>query len=140
MSVEVFLPIICLTAVTDQCHFTLVIVLLARMSVSAVGIGKRFTTEAAYDGDIMLRLAMVRQSVFTHEWWLAFRAEVANKTFAMGVLDVLFQFLLCFPTHIALLALVSKASLSVNEYFRLASKFLSASFTRRCDCLWAFLT
>ena len=49
------------------------------------------------------------------------------------------QFFLRFATHIALLALVSKASLTVDVLFRLARKILAASFAHRGDGLGASL-
>jgi len=110
-------------------------VFLAHVSFSVIGIGKRFITEAAQDGNTMLCVVVVDQSVFTHEWWLAFRAEIAGEAFAMSVLDVLLQFLLCLVTNTALLALVGKASLTVYVEFRFARKFFAASFARRWDSL-----
>ena len=51
----------------------------------------------------------------------------------MSVLDVFLQFFLRFATHIALLALVSKASLTVDVLFRLTREFFAASFARHGD-------
>ena len=48
----------------------------------------------------------------------------------MSALDVFLQFFLCVATHIALLALVSKASLTVDVLFRLTREFFAASFAR----------
>ena len=139
MSIEIAFPIECLTAIANKFHFTLFVVFLAGMPVAVIGVSKRFATEAAHDGDVMLSLAMVHQSVLAHKRRRVLRAEIAGEAFAMSVLDVLLQVLLGLASHVALLTLVGKASLTVNEYFRLAGKFLSASFTCRCDCLWAFL-
>ena len=50
----------------------------------------------------------------------------------MSVLDVFLQFFLRFATHIALLALVSKASLTV-DVFRLTHKLFATSFARYGD-------
>ena len=66
-------------------------------------------------------------------------SSVADETFAMSVLDVFLQFFLCFATHIALLALVSKASLTVDVLFRVTRKFFAASFARHRDGLRASL-
>ena len=55
----------------------------------------------------------------------------------MSVLDVFLQFFLCFATHIALLALLSKASLTVDVQFCLARK-LFAAFARHGDGLSLF--
>ena len=82
---------------------------------------------------------MVYQSVLTHEWGLVLGAEIANKSFAMRVLDVLFQFCFGLVTNIALLALM-RASLTVDVLFRLARKLFAAFITPHCDGLWAFLT
>ena len=137
MSIEIAFPIECLTAIANKCHFTLFVVLLAGMSVAVIGVGKRFATEAAHDGDIMLSLAMIHQSVLAHKRRLV--AEIAGEAFAMSVLDVLLQVLLGLASHIALLALVGKASLSVYVEFRLTRKFLAAFLARDWDGLRAFL-
>ena len=73
---------------------------------------------------------MVHEGVLAHKRRLVLRAEVADETFAMSVLVVFLQFFLCFATHIALLALVSKASLTVDVLFRLTREFFAASFAR----------
>jgi hypothetical protein len=109
------------------------VMLLAGMSVAVIGVGKRFAAEAAQDGDVVLSLAMVHEGVLAHKRRLVLRAEVADETFAMSVLDVFLQFFLCFATHIALLALVSKASLTVDVLFRLTREFFAASFARHGD-------
>ena len=57
---------------------------------------------------------MVYQSVLAHEWGLVLGAEIANKSFAMRVLDVLFQFCFGLATDITLLALMRAASLTVD--------------------------
>ena len=117
----------------------MLVVLLAGMSVAVIRVGKRFAAEAAQDGDIVLSLAMVHQSVLAHKRRLFLRAEIAGEAFAMSVLDVLLQFLLGLATNIALLTLVSKASLTVDLLFRLARKFFAASFARHGDGLRASL-
>ena len=115
------------------------VMLLAGMSVAVIGVGKRFAAEAAQDGDVVLSLAMVHEGVLAHKRRRVLRAEVADETFAMSVLDVFLQFFLCFATHIALLALVSKASLTVDVLFRLTRKFFDAAFARHGDGLRASL-
>ena len=87
----------------------------------------------------MLSLLMVYQSVLAHEWGLVLGAEIANKSFAMRVLDVLFQFCFGLATDITLLALMRAASLTVDVLFRLARKLFAAFITPHCDGLWAFL-
>ena len=87
----------------------------------------------------MLSLLMVYQSVLAHEWGLVLGAEIANKSFAMRVLDVLFQFCFGLATDITLLALMRTASLTVDVLFRLARKILAASFAHRGDGLGASL-
>jgi len=139
MPIEIAFPIECLTAIANKFHFTLFVVLLASMPVAVIGVGERFATEAAQDGDIVLSLAMVHQSVLAHKRRLFLGTEIARETFAMGVLDVLVQVLLCLATDIALLALVGKASLTVDVKFRLARKLFAASFARDWDGLRAFL-
>ena len=57
----------------------------------------------------------------------------------MSVLDVFLRFRLGFATNIALLALVGKASLTVDVLFRLAGEFLTAFLARHWDSLWASL-
>jgi hypothetical protein len=57
----------------------------------------------------------------------------------MGVLDVFFQFRFGLVTHITLLALVRKASLTVDVLLRLARKLFAASFARHGHGLRAFL-
>ena len=52
---------------------------------------------------------------------------------------MLLQLFLRFATPIALLALVSKASLTVDVLFRLTRKFFAASFARHGDGLRASL-
>ena len=137
MSIEIAFPIEHVTAITPSlCH---TVVLLACVSVAVIGIGKRLFAEAAHDGNIMLRLAMVHQSVLAHKRRLFLRAEIAGEAFAMSVLDVLLQVLLGLAANIALLALVGKASLSVYPEFRLTRKFLAAFLARDWDGLRAFL-
>ena len=137
MSIEIAFPIEHVTAITPSlCH---TVVLLACVSVAVIGIGKRLFAEAAHDGNIMLRLAMVHQSVLAHKRKLFLRAEIAGEAFAMSALDVLLQVLLGLAANIALLALVGKASLTVDVLFRLARKFFAASFARRRDSLWSSL-
>ena len=137
MPIEIAFPIECLTAIANKFHFTLFVVFLAGMPVAVIGVGKRFAAEAAHDGDVMLSLAMVHQSVLAHKLFLG--AEIAGEAFAMSVLDVLLQVLLGLAAHIALLALVGKASLTVDVLLRLARKFFAASFARHWDGLWASL-
>ena len=139
MPMEIAFPIECLTAIANKFHFTLFVVFLAGMPVAVIGVGKRFAAEAAHDGDVMLSLAMVHQSVLAHKRKLFLRAEIAGEAFAMSVFDVLLQVLLGLAANIALLALVGKASLTVDVLFRLARKFFAASFARRRDSLWASL-
>ena len=139
MPIEIAFPIECLTAIANKFHFALVIVLLACVSVAVIGISKRLSAEAAQDGDIVLSLAMVHQSVLAHKRRLCLRTDVANETYAMGVLDVFFQFRFGLVTHITLLALVGKASLTVDVLLRLARKFFAASFARHGDGLRASL-
>ena len=139
MPIEIAFPIECLTAIANKFHFTLFVVFLAGMPVAVIGVGKRFAAEAAQDGDIVLSLAMVHESVLTHKRRLFLRAEIAGEAFAMSVLDVLLQVLLGLASHIALLALVGKASLTVDVLLRLARKFFAASFARHWDSLWASL-
>ena len=137
MSIEIAFPIEHVTAITPSlCH---TVVLLACVSVAVIGIGKRLFAEAAHYGNIMLRLAMVHQSVLAHKRKLFLRAEIAGEAFAMSVFDVLLQVLLGLAANIALLALVGKASLTVDVLFRLARKFFAASFARHWDGLWASL-
>jgi len=124
------------TITPSLCH---TVMLLASMSVAVIRVGKRFAAEAAQDSDVVLRLLMVHQSVLAHKRRLFLRAEIAGEAFAMSVLDVLLQFLLGLVTNIALLTLVSKASLTVDVLFRLARKFFAASFARHWDGLRAFL-
>ena len=57
----------------------------------------------------------------------------------MSILDMLFQVLFCLTDNIALLALVGKASLTVDVLFRLAGEFLTAFLARHWDSLWASL-
>jgi len=140
MSIEIVFPIECLTAIANQFHSTLLVVLLAGMSVAVIRVGKRFAAEAAQDSDVMLRLLMVHEGVLAHEWGLVLGAEIANKSFAMRVLDVLFQFCFGLATDITLLALMRTASLTVDVLFRLARKLFAAFITPHCDGLWAFLT
>mgnify|MGYP007063821870 CR=1 FL=1 len=109
------------------------------MSGAVIRVGKRFATEAAQDSNVVQRLLMVDQSVLAHKRRLCLRAEIAGETFAMGVLDVLLQVLLCLVTNIALLAPVGKASLIVDVEFRLTRKFLAAFLARHWDGLRAFL-
>ena len=104
-----------------------------------VRVGERLATHAAQDGDVVLSLAMVHQSVLAHKRRLFLRAEIAGEAFAMSVLDVLLQFLLCLVTDIALLTLMRTASLSVYAEFRLARKFFAASFACHGDGLRASL-
>lgn len=137
MPIEIAFPIECLTAITNKFNFTLFVVFLAGMPVAVIGISKRLSAEAAHDGDVMLSLAMVHQSVLAHKLFL--RAEIAGEAFAMSVLDVLLQVLLGLAAHIALLALVGKASLTVDVLLRLARKFFAASFARHGHGLRAFL-
>ena len=85
----------------------------------------------------MLSLLMVYQSVLAHEWGLVLGAEIANKSFAMRVLDVLFQFCFGLATDITLLALMRTASLTVDVQFCLARK-LFAAFARHGDGLSLF--
>ena len=139
MPIEIAFPIECLTAIANKFNFTLFVVFLAGMPVAVIGVSKRLAAEAAQDGDIVLSLAMVHQSVLAHKRRLCLRTDVANETYAMGVLDVLLQVRLCLATDIALLALVGKASLTVDVLFRLASKLFAASFARHGDGLRAFL-
>ena len=139
MPIEIAFPIECLTAIANKFHFTLFVVFLAGMSVAVIGVGKRFATEAAHDGDVMLSLAMVHQSVLAHKRRRVLRAEIAGEAFAMRGLDVLLQVLLCLATDVALLALVGKASLTVYVEFRLTRKFLAAFLARDWDGLRAFL-
>jgi hypothetical protein len=139
MPIEIAFPIECLTAIANKFHFTLFVVFLAGMPVAVIGVGKRFAAEAAHDGDVMLSLAMVHQSVLAHKRRRVLRAEIAGEAFAMSVLDVLLQVLLGLASHIALLALVGKASLTVDVLLRLARKFFAASFARHWDGLWASL-
>jgi hypothetical protein len=139
MPIEIAFPIECLTAIANKFHFTLFVVFLASMPVAVIGVGKRFAAEAAHDGDVMLSLAMVHQSVLAHKRRRVLRAEIAGEAFAMSVLDVLLQVLLGLASHIALLALVGKASLTVDVLLRLARKFFAASFARHWDGLWASL-
>jgi hypothetical protein len=139
MPIEIAFTIECLTAIANKFHFTLFVVFLAGMPVAVIGVGKRFAAEAAHDGDVMLSLAMVHQSVLAHKRRLFLRAEIAGEAFAMSVLDVLLQVLLGLAAHIALLALVGKASLTVDVLLRLARKFFAASFARHWDGLWASL-
>ena len=139
MPIEIAFPIECVAAIANQFHFTLLVVFLAGMPVAVIGVGKRFAAEAAQDSDVVLRLLMVHQSVLAHKRRLVLRADITSKTFAMGVLDVLLQVLLCLATDIALLALVGKASLTVDVLFRLARKFLAAFLARHGDGLRAFL-
>jgi len=120
------------TITPSLCH---TVMLLASMSVAVIRVGKRFAAEAAQDSDVVLRLLMVHQSVLAHKRRLVLRADITSKTFAMGVLDVLLQVLLCLATDIALLALVGKASLTVNALFRLARKFFAAFLARYGDGL-----
>ena len=115
MPVEVVFPIERVAAIANQFHSTLLVVLLAGMSGAVIRVGKRFAAEAAQDSNVVLRLLMVDQSVLAHKRRLCLRAEIAGETFAMGVLDVLLQVLLCLVTNIALLAPVGKASLIVEE-------------------------
>ena len=139
MPIEIAFTIECLTAIANKFHFTLFVVFLASMPVAVIGVGKRFAAEAAHDGDVMLSLAMVHQSVLAHKRRLFLRAEITGEAFAMSVLDVLLQVLLGLASHIALLALVGKASLTVDVLLRLARKFFAASFARHWDGLWASL-
>jgi hypothetical protein len=139
MPIEIAFPIECLTAITNKFNFTLFVVFLAGMPVAVIGISKRLSAEAAHDGDVMLSLAMVHQSVLAHKRRLFLRAEIAGEAFAMSVLDVLLQVLLGLAAHIALLALVGKASLTVDVLLRLARKFFAASFARHGHGLRAFL-
>ena len=140
MPIEIAFPIECLTAIANKFHFTLFVVFLAGMPVAVIGVSKRLAAEAAQDGDIVLFLAMVHQSVLAHKRRLCLRTDVANETYAMGVLDVFFQFRFGLVTHIiTLLALVGKASLTVDVLLRLARKFFAASFARHGDGLRAFL-
>ena len=81
----------------------------------------------------MLSLLMVYQSVLAHEWGLVLGAEIANKSFAMRVLDVLFQFCFGLATDITLLALMRAASLTVDVLFRLTREFFAASLARHGD-------
>ena len=127
----------CLPAITPSLYHA--VMLLTGMSVAVIGIGKRLAAEAAQDGDIVLSLAMVHQSVLAHKRRLFLRAEIAGEAFAMSVLDVLLQVLLGLAAHIALLALVGKASLTVDVLLRLARKFFAASFARHGDGLRASL-
>ena len=85
----------------------------------------------------MLSLLMVYQSVLADEWGLVLGAEIANKSFAMRVLDVLFQFCFGLATDITLLALMRMASLTVDVQFCLARK-LFAAFARHGDGLSLF--
>ena len=78
----------------------------------------------------MLCLAVVHQGVLAHEWGLILRAQIAGETFAMSVLGVFLQFLLGLATDIAQLALITRASLIVFVFLRLARKFFAASFAR----------
>ena len=137
MPIEIAFPIECLTAIANKFHFTLFVVFLAGMPVAVVGVGKRFATEVAHDGDVMLSLAMVHQSVLAHKRRLV--AEIAGEAFAMSVLDVLLQVLLGLAAHMALLALVGKASLTVDVLLRPARKFFAASFACHGDGLRASL-
>ena len=139
MPIEIAFTIECLTAIANKFHFTLFVVFLASMPVAVIGVGKRFAAEAAHDGDVMLSLAMVHQSVVAHKRRLFLRAEIAGEAFAMSVLDVLLQVFLGLASHIALLALVGKAALTVDVLLRLARKFFAASFARHWDGLWASL-
>ena len=107
MPIEIAFTIECLTAIANKFHFTLFVVFLAGMPVAVIGVGKRFATEAAHDGDIMLSLAMVHQSVLAHKRRLV--AEIAGEAFAMSVFDVLLQVLLCLAFRITLLTLEGKA-------------------------------
>ena len=139
MPIEIAFPIECLTAIANKFHFTLFVVFLAGMPVAVIGVSKRLAAEAAQDGDIVLFLAMVHQSVLAHKRRLCLRTDVANETYAMGVLDVFFQFRFGLVTHITLLALVGKASLTVDVLLRLARKLFAASFARHGHGLRAFL-
>ena len=127
----------CLPAITPSLYHA--VMLLAGMSVAVIGVGKRLAAEAAQNGDIVLSLAMIHQSVLAHKRRLFLRAEIAGEAFAMSVLDVLLQFLLGLVTNIALLAPVGKASLAVDVEFRLTRKFLAAFLARHWDGLRAFL-
>ena len=109
------------------------VMLLAGMSVAVIGVGKRLAAEAAQDGDIVLSLAMVHQSVLAHKRRLFLRAEIARETFAMGVLDVLLQLCFGLAFRITLLTLEGKASLTVDVLFRLARKIFATSFARHGD-------
>lgn len=139
MPIEIAFPIECLTAIANKFNFTLFVVFLAGMPVAVIGVSKRLAAEAAQDGDIVLFLAMVHQSVLAHKRRLCLRTDVANETYAMGVLDVFFQFRFGLVTHITLLALVRKASLTVDVLLRLARKLFAASFARHGHGLRAFL-
>ena len=140
MPIEIAFPIECLTAIENKFNFTLFVVFLAGMPVAVIGVSKRLAAEAAQDGDIVLSLAMVHQSVLAHKRRLCLRTDVANETYAMGVLDVFFQFRFGLVTHIiTLLALVGKASLTVDVLLRLARKLFAASFARHGDGLRASL-
>ena len=139
MPIEIAFTIECLTAIANKFNFTLFVVFLAGMPVAVIGVSKRLAAEAAQDGDIVLFLAMVHQSVLAHKRRLCLRTDVANETYAMGVLDVFFQFRFGLVTHITLLALVGKASLTVDVLLRLARKFFAAPFARHGDGLRAFL-
>ena len=139
MPIEIAFTIECLTAIANKFHFTLFVVFLAGMPVAVIGVIKRFATEAAHDGDVMLSLAMVHQSVLAHKRRRVLRAEIAGEAFAMSVLDVLLQVLLGLASHVALLALVGKASLTVDVLFRLTRKFLAAFLARDWDGLRSFL-
>ena len=109
------------------------------MSVVVIGVGKRLAAEAAQDGDIVLSLAMVHQSVLAHKRRIFLRAEIARETFAMGVLDVLLQLCFGLAFRITLLTLEGKASLTVDVLFCLTRKFFTASFARHGDGLRASL-
>ena len=139
MPIEIAFPIECLTAIANKFHFTLFVVLLASMPVAVIGVGERFAAEAAQDGDIVLSLAMVHQSVLAHKRRLFLRTDVANETYAMGVLDVFFQFRFGLATYIKLLALMRIASLTVDVQFCLARKLFAAFLARHGDGLRAFL-
>ena len=127
----------CRPAITPSLYHG--VMLLAGMSVAVIGVGKRLAAEAAQDGDIVLSLAMVHQSVLAHKRRLFLRAEIARETFAMGVLDVLLQLCFGLAFRITLLTLEGKASLTVDVLFRLARKILAASFAHRGDGLGASL-
>ena len=139
MPFEIVFPIERVPAIANQFHATLFVVFLAGMSVAVIRVGKRFAAEAAQDSDVMLRLLMVHEGVLAHEWGLFLRAEVACETLAMSVLDVLLQSPLGIATHITLLALVRKASLTVDVLFRLTRKLFATFITRHGDGLLASL-